>query len=374
MAIYDKNGNLEEQYIYGVGRLGMLKPSTTLRKEDLRFEITDHLGSVRAVISGARTAANTVGITYLSDYYSNGVNSREFRSSEGQPRYMFQGMEWDIETKTYNTLYRFYSPEYGRWWSPDPIVQPWQSTYSAMDGNPVFFTDPLGLKARKNAEPPTIKGTDGQEAYGTKGPIRDESEIKFQYSEKDKGWIEIYPDAVSVAPKNNFQLTKTIAFTNVSNSVRSPRIVANSSRGYDIDKAVNYLNENVIYKNPDGTTYWGGKCSPFVPNAINAGFGFDKIPTDQAGGKYGPILKAAGFQKLNINLDEFNPKKGDIAVMDGYPGGKSNKQGIPYGHIQMYNGNFWRSDFHQTRPFWPGAKYETYKPALQIYRWGGVNQ
>ena len=147
MAIYDGSGNLKEQYLYGVGRLGMLKPSTILRKEDLRFEITDHLGSVRAVISGARTAANTVGITYLSDYYSNGLNSREFRSSEGQPRYMFQGMEWDIETKTYNTLFRFYSPEYGRWWSPDPIVQPWQSTYSAMDGNPVFFRDPFGLRA-----------------------------------------------------------------------------------------------------------------------------------------------------------------------------------------------------------------------------------
>ncbi len=62
-------------------------------------------------------------------------------------RYGFQGMEWNIETKTHNTLFRFYSPEYGRWWSPDPIVQPWQSNYSAMDGNPIFFTDPFGLKA-----------------------------------------------------------------------------------------------------------------------------------------------------------------------------------------------------------------------------------
>ena len=94
-----------------------------------------------------------------------------------------------------------------------------------MDGNPIYFTDPLGLKAGKIAEPPTIPGTEGQEAYGTKGPIRDETKTKFQYSEKNKGWMEIHPDIVSVTPKNNSQLIRLNQFANAANAVRSATAV-----------------------------------------------------------------------------------------------------------------------------------------------------
>jgi hypothetical protein len=31
-----------------------------------------------------------------------------------------------------------------RWWSPDPVYQPWQSPYTVMDNNPVLITDILG--------------------------------------------------------------------------------------------------------------------------------------------------------------------------------------------------------------------------------------
>jgi hypothetical protein len=45
--------------------------------------------------------------------------------------------------------------------------------------------------------------------------------------------------------------------------------------------------------------------------------------------------------------------------------------GGPCGHIQMYNGTQWVSDFFQTRPFWPGKDYHNATPQLkfQIYRW-----
>jgi RHS repeat-associated protein len=47
----------------------------------------------------------------------------------------------------YTTQYRMLDVRIGRWFSTDPVVQPWMSPYSAFDNNPIFLVDPLGLKA-----------------------------------------------------------------------------------------------------------------------------------------------------------------------------------------------------------------------------------
>ncbi len=46
---------------------------------------------------------------------------------------------------SYSTMFRQYDVRLGRWMSPDPVFQPWQSPYNGFDGNPVSLTDPLGL-------------------------------------------------------------------------------------------------------------------------------------------------------------------------------------------------------------------------------------
>lgn len=143
--------------------------------------------------------------------------------------------------------------------------------------------------------------------------------------------------------------------------------------GHDIIKAISFLNSNAY--RPDSRYEFGrGQCSPYTPKAINAGFGDERIPTNLAGSAYGPSLIKAGFSSVSIrNLASYNPLKGDIAVMNGPPGSKSCNTGIggPCGHIQMFNGSQWVSDFFQTRPFWPGAAYQNATPQLQfqIYRW-----
>lgn len=58
------------------------------------------------------------------------------------------------EGNAYYTLFREYDPDLGRWWRPDPIFQPWQSPYSAFDGNPIMFTDVWGLEAEETEIPP----------------------------------------------------------------------------------------------------------------------------------------------------------------------------------------------------------------------------
>jgi RHS repeat-associated protein len=65
-------------------------------------------------------------------------------------RYGFNGMEKDDEIKgsgnSYTTLFRQYDPRLTRWLSLDPEMAkyPNQSPYVAFNGNPVFFSDPLG--------------------------------------------------------------------------------------------------------------------------------------------------------------------------------------------------------------------------------------
>ena len=59
---------------------------------------------------------------------------------------------------------------------------------------------------------------------------------------------------------------------------------------------------------------------------------------------------------------EYVPKKGDVAVIQPYPGGD------PNGHIAMYDGQSWVSDFKQ-RDVWGGpGGYRKNKPTCVIYR------
>jgi len=54
------------------------------------------------------------------------------------------------------------------------------------------------------------------------------------------------------------------------------------------------------------------------------------------------------------------PVKGDIAVMESFAN-------HPHGHIQMYNGTQWVSDFRQNN-FWPGSAYSTNTPNYTIFK------
>lgn len=73
------------------------------------------------------------------------------------------------EGNAYYTLFCEYDPDLGRWWRPDPIFQPWQSPYSAFDGNPIMLTDVWGLESKEgdvtknpNGDKITIARIDGE--------------------------------------------------------------------------------------------------------------------------------------------------------------------------------------------------------------------
>jgi len=130
--------------------------------------------------------------------------------------------------------------------------------------------------------------------------------------------------------------------------------------GYSIDNAVSYLNEHANER----SVHLFGK---YVGLALQAG----GIKGAMADGKnYGPILVKNGFHV--VNTKGYSPMKGDVTVVDGNASHK-------WGHVQMYNGDQWVSDFFQgwcsTKPGYEyGGKgfmvYSKNIPSLTIYRIG----
>jgi hypothetical protein len=159
---------LDEEYMYGLSRVGVYKPATVrgpLTLSQLRFELTDHLGNVRAVVSGQKKVNNDANILSLSDYYSGGMEipGRTFVSEEY--RYSYQGSEKEQTLwsgKGITTDFRMLDTRLMRWISTDMIAQPWQSPFTSMDNDPVNLTDIMGLQAQGGGGTKNPDGTVGE--------------------------------------------------------------------------------------------------------------------------------------------------------------------------------------------------------------------
>ncbi|MFO0485323.1 MAG: RHS repeat domain-containing protein, partial [Sphingobacteriia bacterium] len=148
-----------------------IRQRDTLRNVDVRknhyiykrgnkhYEMTNHLGNVLSVVTDNHLPVYVGGVldhyvaqvVQAQDYYAFGAAMEGRSFSISSYRFGFQGMEKEGELygdgNAYYTQYRMLDVRIGRWFSTDPVVQPWMSPYSAFDNNPIFLVDPLGLKA-----------------------------------------------------------------------------------------------------------------------------------------------------------------------------------------------------------------------------------
>lgn len=119
---------------------------------------------------------------------------------------------------------------------------------------------------------------------------------------------------------------------------------------YDGNSAANFADSHA---EPHST----GNCARYVRRAIESG-GIRLSRTHYAK-DYGRALEAAGFREITGT-----PRKGDVAVIQPITG-------HPDGHMAIYDGSIWVSDFKQ-RPglqgFYPGPGYRLAKPPYKIYR------
>ncbi len=130
-----------------------------------------------------------------------------------------------------------------------------------------------------------------------------------------------------------------------------PAVPVKGTSGLDIDKAVQRLDTHAA-ENKGSTR----NCASYVESALSAG-GIDlPRPTALAAAKdKGSLLLNAGFVQVATDKSaDFVPKKGDVVVIQSYPGGSVS------GHMAMFDGIEWVSDYHQgegTDPY-PGSHYQ----------------
>jgi RHS repeat-associated protein len=140
MAIYHKGQNglirLNEHPVYGLARLGVYY--RTVGK--YAYQLTDHLGNVRAVVVDAGGVA--VSVTGKTDYYPFGM-PMPGRNVDGGYRYAFQDQEKDGETGMEAFELRLWDGRIGRWLTVDPMGE-FYSPYLGMGNNPISLIDPTG--------------------------------------------------------------------------------------------------------------------------------------------------------------------------------------------------------------------------------------
>lgn len=118
---------------------------------------------------------------------------------------------------------------------------------------------------------------------------------------------------------------------------------------WDLDKAVKHLEAH-------GGNHSQGRCAQFVREAVEAG---GVTLTRHVSAKdYGSSLERIGFVAVS---DALGVRAGDVAIIQPIPG-------HPHGHMVMFSGKIWISDFKQWRGLYPGKAYREHKPLYQIYR------
>ncbi len=122
-----------------------------------RYELNDHLGNTRVVISDVKLADRSgaepeysADVLNYAHYYPYGSAMPERQFETEHYRYGFNGKEKDDEIKGQGNSYdfhaRLYDPRVGRWLSTDPMQSkfPAWSPYNFAVDNPVMFVDPDG--------------------------------------------------------------------------------------------------------------------------------------------------------------------------------------------------------------------------------------
>lgn len=270
--------------LYGLGREGVIHPGAVImppvaddglfaRALDYKeYELTDHLGNVRVTIGDRKLStldANDEPIDFAVDvlttgqYFPYGMgkpNQMYVKPQHERYRFGYNGMERELGDElfgnTYSTMFRPLETRMGRWWSPDPIVHPWESPYASMGNNPISFTDPLGLQKQGTGFLPGVPTPNAADP-GWHAPLQYES----------AGW-DVMKDLVfsnNTATSNLPEVNNDSGFYGFSWNIDPDRDwLWGSGKGLYSANPLDPLAPRPVYQTP----FWGG--SPFTRSEIEA--------------------------------------------------------------------------------------------------------
>lgn len=140
LAETDTAGNAQKEFIFFAGRRIAYYSNSTASHY---YFYQDPIGSVRAITNAAGSTN-----AYTADYYPWGL-PQSMTETGIDNRYRWAGQEYDPEVLHYAFPYRNYTPQRGRFMSPDQVPgsssapQSWDR-YSYVQNSPLNATDPLG--------------------------------------------------------------------------------------------------------------------------------------------------------------------------------------------------------------------------------------
>jgi hypothetical protein len=150
---------LTERHIYGSDRLGLDTEEVKLDSVPVisnqtyqrmvgkkSYELKDHLGNVRVVISDEKTLGGTAKLLSYANYYPFGMEMPGGSWSSSKYRYGFNGQEKSLEIGNghYTAEFWEYDGRTGRRWNQDPKPTPYTSNYATFGNNPILFNDEYG--------------------------------------------------------------------------------------------------------------------------------------------------------------------------------------------------------------------------------------
>ena len=335
---------------------GYIPNDTT--KEETFFYHSDHLGSTSYITD------DKANITQYDAYLPYGeLLVDEHSSSEDLP-YKFNGKQFDEETGLYYYGARYMNPVASIWYGVDVFQENKAdvASYLYCFGNPINLTDPDGNWERDRHGNLIAQKGDNAVTYAKYTGISNKESLKI-----------LLANGITINSKGVLSLKVGDVIKNNGFS-RSQNILKNESTGNDIPNNSNQtltygkykfnINAAVRTLNKNANSHSLGKCAKYVRLALEGG-GFNTAGHPVDAKNYNHFLRVRGWQVVSTSQD-FQPLKGDIAVFRDFQGDKRYHSA---GHIQMFNGNRWISDFRQNG-FWAGGDYRRHQPSFVILRFG----
>lgn len=133
----DAQGQVRREYVY-LGRMPVAQIDIDAQgQESIVYFLTDQLATPRLGIDQNQT----IVWKWESDAYGSIAPS-----GSATVNLRFAGQYFDAESGWYYNWNRYYLPKEGRYLSSDPIgLRGGLNTYVYVDGNPLYYVDPLGL-------------------------------------------------------------------------------------------------------------------------------------------------------------------------------------------------------------------------------------
>ncbi len=233
-----KHYYVKEQPIYGSDRLGEYKineevfcecefstslpaptgPTFTRTLGDIRYELKDHLGDVRVVVTDEKwseiSASNepvffTSRVVSYVNNFAFGMEMPGRSYSSNSYRYGFNGQEKDDEVSgngnTNTAMFWEYDTRLGRRWNQDPKPTTSHSNYSCFKDNPICLMDILGDKvfgggttAKDKKENADKTKQSARDMLGIKPGQKNNFDNIFGVREKDNAVTILVPRSVLI--------------------------------------------------------------------------------------------------------------------------------------------------------------------------------